>query len=105
MPDKDMSDTVKTLIEQSKAMMEMMKDQSEKNGSPGHSNLAKRPAETQQQSSKIKVINFRMVPSISRLPILLAPVVVGLRKVLVTKAIFQGSPSWDNKIKRSTKFI
>ena len=47
----------------------MMENQSEKNGTPGPSNLAKRPAETKQQSSKIKVTKFKMVP-ISRLPVL-----------------------------------
>ena len=66
MPDNDMTEMMKALIEQNKAMME---NQSEKNGTPGPSNLAKRPAETKQQSSKIKVTKFKMVP-ISRLPVL-----------------------------------
>ena len=34
--------------------------------------MAKRPAEIQQQSSKIKVKKFKMVP-ISRLPVVVAP--------------------------------
>ena len=49
-----MAEMMKALIEQNKAMMEMMKDQSEKKGNPGPSNLAKRPAETQQKKFKNK---------------------------------------------------
>ena len=51
MPDKDMADMVKTLIEQNKAMMKIIKSQYDMNETPGPSNLAKRPAEIQQQSS------------------------------------------------------
>ena len=40
----------KILIEQNKAMIEMMKTQSDKNDILGPSNLAKRPTEIQQQS-------------------------------------------------------
>ena len=52
-------------------MIEMMKTQSDKNEIPGSFNFTKRPAEIQQQSSKIKVTKFKMVP-ISRLPVLAA---------------------------------
>ena len=41
---------VKTLIEQNKGMMEMIKSQHDINDTPGPSNLAKRLAEIQQQS-------------------------------------------------------
>ena len=71
MPDNDMAEMMKTLIEQNKAMLEMMKNESEKDETPDPSNLAKRPAEIQQRSSKIKVTKFKMVP-ISRLPYLAA---------------------------------
>ena len=50
-----MSKMLKILIEQNKAMIVMMKTQSDKNETPGPSNLAKRPAEIQQRCSKIKV--------------------------------------------------
>ena len=52
-------------------MIEMMKTQSDKNKIIGPSNLTKRPAEIQQQSSKIKVTKFKMVP-ILRLLVLAA---------------------------------
>ena len=39
---KDMAEMLKTLIEQNKAGIEMMKTQSHKNKIPGLSNLAKR---------------------------------------------------------------
>ena len=55
MTGKDMAAMVKTLTEQNKAMIEMMKTQSDKNVIPRTSNFAKRTAEIQQQSSKIKV--------------------------------------------------
>ena len=64
-----MAEIVKTLIEQNKAMMETMETRSDKNETSGPSNLTKRPAEIQQQISKIKVTKFKMVP-ISKLPIL-----------------------------------
>ena len=54
MPDKDMA-VMKTLTEQNKAMIEMMKTQSYKTEIISPSNFAKRPAEIQQQSSTIKV--------------------------------------------------
>ena len=38
---------VKTLTEQNKAMIEMMKTQSDKNEIPGPSNFSKRPTEIQ----------------------------------------------------------
>ena len=41
----------KTLTEQNKAMIEMMKTQYNKNEIPRPSNFGKRPAEIQQQSS------------------------------------------------------
>ena len=53
---------VKTLTEQNKVMIEMMKTQSDKSDIPCRSNLVKRKAEIQQQSSKMKVIKFKMVP-------------------------------------------
>ena len=40
MLDKDMSEMLKTLIEQNKAIIEIMKTQYVKNKTPGHSNLA-----------------------------------------------------------------
>ena len=61
MPDKDMAVMVKTLIEQNKTMIEIMKTQSDKNETPCPSNFAKPPAEMQQQSSKIKVTKFNVV--------------------------------------------
>ena len=64
---------VKTLIEQNKPMTEMMQTQFDKCEIPGPSNRAKRPAELQQQSLKIKVTKLKMVP-ISRLPLLAAPI-------------------------------
>ena len=42
-----MVEMVKILIEPNKAMIDMMKTQSDKNEIPGSSNLAKRPAEIQ----------------------------------------------------------
>ena len=61
MPDNGMAEMIKSLIEQNKAMIDMMKYQSLKNSTPGTFNLVKRPAEIQQQSSKIKVARFKMV--------------------------------------------
>ena len=58
MPDKIMADMVKTLIEENKAMMEMIQFQYDINETPSPSNLAKRPAEVQQQISQIKVSKF-----------------------------------------------
>ena len=52
MPDKDM---VKSLIEQNKTVMKMIKFQYNMNETPGPSNLAKIPSEIQQQSFRIKV--------------------------------------------------
>ena len=46
---------LKTLTEQSKAMIEMMKIQSDKNKISGSFNFANRPADIQQQSSKYKL--------------------------------------------------
>ena len=40
-----MSEMLKTLIEQNKTMIEMMKPQSDKNETPWRSNVAKRPAD------------------------------------------------------------
>ena len=51
MPDEDIADMVKSLIEQNKAVMEMIKFQYDINETPGPSNFAKRPSEIQQQSS------------------------------------------------------
>ena len=45
MPDKDMADMMKTLIEQNKAKIEMIKFQYDINETPGPPNLDKRPAE------------------------------------------------------------
>ena len=50
MPDKHMTDMVKTLIKQNKAMMGMIKFQCDISETPGPSNLPERPAEIQQQS-------------------------------------------------------
>ena len=50
-----MADILKTSIEQNKAMIKMMKTQSDKNEILGPSNLVKRPAEIQQQSLQIKL--------------------------------------------------
>ena len=58
MPDKDMADMVKLIIEQNKAIVGIIKSQSDINETPGPSNLSKRPAEIQQQKSKIKVTKF-----------------------------------------------
>ena len=58
MADKDMAAMVKLLIEQNKAVMEMIKFQYDINETPGLSNLAKRPSEIQQRSSQIKVTKF-----------------------------------------------
>ena len=49
---------VKILTEANKKKIEMIKTQSDKSEIPGPSNLAKRPAEIQQQMSKIKVTKF-----------------------------------------------
>ena len=49
----------------------MMKTESDKKETPGPSNLAKRPAEIQQQSSKITYTKFKMIP-ISKFPVLVA---------------------------------
>ena len=49
---------VKILTEKNKTMIEMMKTQSDKNEIPGPSNFVKRPAEIQQQISKIKWTKF-----------------------------------------------
>ena len=43
----DMSEMLKTLMEQNKVMFEIMKTQSDKNVTSGPSNLAKRPADMQ----------------------------------------------------------
>ena len=40
--------------------MKIMKNQCDKNETPGPSNLAKRPAEIQQQSSKIKASSSKL---------------------------------------------
>ena len=58
MPDKDMAAMVKSLIEQNKAVMEIIKFQYDINETPGPSNLTKRLSEIQQQSSQIKVTKF-----------------------------------------------
>ena len=42
MPDNDMTVMVKTLTDQSKAMIKMMKTESDKNKTPGPSNFAKK---------------------------------------------------------------
>ena len=55
MPDKDMADMVKSIIDQNKAVMELIEFQYDINENPGPSNLAKIPSEIQQQSSQIKV--------------------------------------------------
>ena len=57
MPDKDMTDMVKSLIEQNKAVIEMIKFQYDMNETQGPSNLAKKPYEM-QQSSQIQVTKF-----------------------------------------------
>ena len=44
MPDKDTADMVKSLFEQNKAVMEMIKFQYDINETPVPSNLAKRPS-------------------------------------------------------------
>ena len=44
MPDEDIAAMVKSLIEQNKAVMEMIKFQYDINETPGPSNLAKRPS-------------------------------------------------------------
>ena len=59
MPDMDMGVMVKTWVELNKALLiELNKFQSDTSEIPGHFNLAERPAEIQQQSSKIKVTKF-----------------------------------------------
>ena len=58
MTGKDMAAMVKTLTEQNKAMIEMMKTQSDKNEIPGPFNFTKRKGGIQQQSPKIKVTKF-----------------------------------------------
>ena len=79
-----MSEMLKILIEQNKAIM---KTQSDRNKISGPSNLAMRPAEIRQEIWKIKVTKFKMIliwpPSWPPL------VVVGLMKALVPKAIMQ----------------
>ena len=47
MSDENMADMMKTLIEQNEAMIETMKNQSDKNEISGPSNLAKTPVEKQ----------------------------------------------------------
>ena len=51
---------VKTLMEQNKAMVEMMKTQSDKNKIPDPSNFAKRPAEIQKSSKIINGSHFKV---------------------------------------------
>ena len=58
MHDQDMADIGKSLMEQNKAVMEMIKFQYDINETPGPSNLAKKPCEIHQQRSKIKFIKF-----------------------------------------------
>ena len=58
MPDEDMVDMIKSLNEQNKAVMEIIKFQYDINETPGLYNLVKRPSEIQQQSSQKKVTKF-----------------------------------------------
>ena len=69
MTDKDMADIVDTLIEQNKAVMEMIKFQYDINETPGPSNLAKRPS----KNPAIKFTN---------------------KSYQVEWFLFQGCPSW-----------
>ena len=53
-----MHDMVKSLIDQNKTVMEIIKFQYDINEIPGPFNFAKRPSEIQQQKSPIKVTKF-----------------------------------------------
>ena len=74
MPDNNMAEMMKILIEQNKAMREMMENQSDENQTTGPSNLAKRPLLLKYSNivKKIKVSRFKMI-HILRLPVLAAP--------------------------------
>ena len=92
MPDKDMADMVKSLIEQYKVAMEMIKFLYDINETPGPSNLAKRPSEIQQQSSQIKVTKFN--GSYFKVAILAALRGSCPKEALVLKAMMYRTKIW-----------